>query len=768
MTTPAWQAPLNGLPGQQRANLGSAHLNQLLGAHAQTQIYAGAGVATPVHGGQNFQWHTPAANVDIDQPFTMSGTTLGRVVLPLLPAGNGADVLVTLYPDSSGAPNVSSPIAATKVPAAYLNQVAAPQGLPAGGPLATEVNNNAFLTGSVTNPAWTEPASDSGGFSTFTSYTVNGNYIISLGGRTQTGSAASLPYVFSTYYGGGGILSAPVPQPALPQGLELSAPVVCNNSTIVTIGGYTTATSSVCYTASWNPSTGVIGAWSAQTSLPTQINKAGAASYGNFIYSVGGLAGPSQTFTNAVYMNTVSNGQLGSWTSVSPIPVALSAVTCFAVNGWLIVAGGDNASFSQVNTTYYAAIHADGSLGPWLSGPNLPSVGDSNLAGFTLCQAGDLLLWIGGGVTEPVQVLAVTANGLGSYWRQSDWTNPTGITEFVVGAFSNGDGTYDIVAIDPSLPQVFATKLTPAPMVSVPLPATGLTNGATYHMVMRTVPTTSASDYVSVGLIDSSSAGSAYPVGALQSSRYSGTWTTITSGSSVPMQLYDNSVSGKVLHVWQDPDPLFKVAQSAGSLLYNSQGLLAGVLEVTAHPNVPLNANPTFTSGVSPWTAVNGTITQSSTQTHGGYPFSGLLTPTGGFTQAYAISELIPVTQTPWGAAQWVMPTGWFWTPTTWSQFDLSVFWFDQGGGFISSSDAFASLTGATWTQVTNHAQPPPTAAGAKILAILNGSPTAAQLLYMSNVPLLLTPETVGALTSAATVNYGANPWPPTGVTQLN
>ena len=767
MTTPAWSAPINGLPGNQRASLASAHLNQLLGAHAQTQIYTGVGVATPQHGGQNFQWHTPAGNVDIDQPFTMSGTTLGRVVLPLLPAGNGADVLVTLYPDSSGIPNTSSPIAATKVTAAYLAQVAATSGLTAAGPLATEANNSAFLTGGVTNPAWTEPASDSGGFSTFTSYTVNGNYIISLGGRTTLGSAASLPYVFSTYYCGGGVLSAPVPQPALPQGLELSAPVVCNNSTIVTIGGYTTATSSVCYTASWNPSTGVIGAWSQQTSLPTQINKAGAASWGSYVYSVGGLAGPSQTFTNAVYMNIVNNGQLGTWTAVNPLPVALSAVTCFAINGWLIVAGGDNSSFSQVNTTYYAAINADGSVGTWLSGPNLPSVGDSNLAGFTLAQAGDLLLWIGGGVTEPVQVLPVTANGPGPYWRQSDWVNPTGITEFVVGAFSNGDGTYDVVAIDPSLPQVAVSKLTPAPMVSVPLPATGLTNGGTYHVVVQAVPTTSASDYVSVGLIDSSSAGSAYSVSALQSSRHSGTWTTITSGSSVPMQLYDGSASGRLLHVWQDPDPMFKVAQSAGSLLYNSRGLLAGALEVTAHPGLPLNANPTFTSGVSPWTAVNGTVTQSSAQVHGGYAFSGLLTPTGGFTQAYALSELIPVTQTPYGAAQWLLVNGWFYTPTTWSAFDLSVFWFDQSGAFISSSDLNTSLTGATWTQESHYVTPPATTASARILAILNGSPTSAQLLYMSNVQLLLAPECVGALTSAATVNYGTAPWPPTGVTQL-
>ncbi|WP_042427425.1 hypothetical protein [Streptacidiphilus anmyonensis] len=766
MTTPTWSAPVNGMPGNLGASSASAHLNQFLGAHGVTPVYTGAGVATPVHGGQNFQWHTPAGNVDIDQPLTMSGTTLGRVVLPLLPAGNGADVLVTLYPDSAGSPNLSSPIAATKVSAAYLNQVAAQEGLPNGGPVATEANNNGFITGSATVVPWTEPASDSGGFSTFASFLVNGNFIISVGGRTQTGSAASLPYVFSTFYAGGGMLSQPVPQPALPQGLELAAPVVCND-TIVTIGGYATAPTAVVYTASWNSGTGVIGAWSQQTSLPTQINKGGAASYGSYVYSVGGLAGAAQTATSAVYMNSVNNGQLGNWTAVNPLPVALSALTCFAVNGWLIVAGGDTASFSAVATTYFAAIHADGTLGTWQTGPNMPAVGDSYVPGFSLCLAGDLLLWIGGGTSEPVQVLAVTANGLGPYWRQSDWVTPAGFTSFVVGAFDNGDGTYDVVAVDPSTPQVSVSKLTPAPMVSVPLPATGLTNGATYHVVVRTVPATSASDYVSIGLIDSSSAGSAYSVSALQGNRWSGTWTTITSGSSVPMQLYDGSASGRLLHLWQDPDPLFSVAQSTGSLLYNNQGLLTALLETTGNPNPPLNANPTFVTTTLPWTATGGTLTRSSAQTHGGFSFSGLLTPAGG-TQAFASTELLPVTQSPYGNSQWVMGTGWFYSPTGYSTFSLNINWFDQGQNYLSTTFNTVALTAAAWTQATTYGQVPPTAAYCSLAPTEPGTPTSSNLLYISDAFLVRTPETAGTLSSAGTVNYSpTQPWVPVGTTQL-
>jgi hypothetical protein len=220
---------------------------------------------------------------------------------------------------------------------------------------------------------------------------------------------------------------------------------------------------------------------------------------------------------------------------------------------------------------------------------------------------------------------------------------------------------------------------------------------------------------------------------------------------------------------WSDGGAATSVLVSTQN--FGSGNLLTGVCEQASMPNNALNSNPTFTSGVSPWTAVNGTLSQSNAQTQGGFAFSGLLTPTGGFAQAYAQSELIRIdagsNQVQQGAA-WFKPNGWFYSPTGWASFSLSLNWYDPNQGYLSTSSATVSLPATTWTQVTNYFAAP---AGALYVAIApteNGTPGATNLLYMSDVTVQPTPERVGALASVAQITYpaGSN-WPPTGVVQL-
>ncbi|MFC1418597.1 hypothetical protein [Streptacidiphilus cavernicola] len=61
----------------------------------------------------------------------------------------------------------------------------------------------------------------------------------------------------------------------------------------------------------------------------------------------------------------------------------------------------------------------------------------------------------------------------------------------------------------------------------------------------------------------------------------------------------------------------------------------------------------------------------------------------------------------------------------------------------------------------------PATAAYAKINILESGTPASSNLVYLSNVTLPPSPECVGAITSAATVDYAAGPWPPSSITQL-
>jgi hypothetical protein len=102
--------------------------------------------------------------------------------------------------------------------------------------------------------------------------------------------------------------------------------------------------------------------------------------------------------------------------------------------------------------------------------------------------------------------------------------------------------------------------------------------------------------------------------------------------------------------------------------------------------------------------------------------------------------------------------------------FSLSMNWYDSGQNYISTSSSTPqTLTGATWTQATNFFQPPIGAAYGQIVPTMSGTPGAANTLYMSDVLVTKTPETIGTLCSVATVNYQTGQlWPPVGVTQLN
>ena len=164
------------------------------------------------------------------------------------------------------------------------------------------------------------------------------------------------------------------------------------------------------------------------------------------------------------------------------------------------------------------------------------------------------------------------------------------------------------------------------------------------------------------------------------------------------------------------------------------------------------------------------TFAQANAQVHGGFPFSGLMTPFGTNSQAYVESNMGPlsVNYASTNAEYWYVANGWLYSPTGYSQVSLTVSWYDRSQGYIGSSSNFGSLAAGVWTNVVNYYAAPPTACYATVLAFEIGTPPATATLYLSNVALTAAPEVTGALASVAAVNYppGA-PWPPTGVTQL-
>jgi hypothetical protein len=109
MPTPTWVSGTGG------GSLASASVNQLLGTHQTQEIFEGAATVTVTTNVGTIQslLSTTAAGaitgVSYSQPFTMSGTEIDRVVLPLTVLnGIGADVTVQLYNDSAGSPGTTA------------------------------------------------------------------------------------------------------------------------------------------------------------------------------------------------------------------------------------------------------------------------------------------------------------------------------------------------------------------------------------------------------------------------------------------------------------------------------------------------------------------------------------------------------------------------------------------------------------------------------------------------------------------------------------
>lgn len=749
-------------------------------------VYHFGGFLAATDAGNHLAFVNGDNTTDYSQPFVASGTSMSRIKLPLQPNGNGADVLISLYPDNgSGSPNTSSaPLAATRLTAAYLSQVAAVNGLEnATSPLQTTQNNTYFCTGGVSvNSTWS-----GGGNFVGNSFAYDNGWAIWTGG-SATGTTNFTLVNTSQYVGGTAPMSPPINQPALTYSSNFGGLAVVGNVLVQTAGLSTQATNTAQTTvnaASWSGATGAIGSWSVQQPLPVALWQHGTAGNAatSSVYVVGGSLNNSTTPQTSVYWASVqSSGQLTQWNTATPLPTGLNLPFVACIAGWLIVCGGQatGGSLNGAGFMYYAKINSDGSLASWQSGSSMVYGMSALSQGQNQCTLTDALCIMGGSdqtgtSSNKMQVLTVTAaDGPATAWTAAtlDFTYESAWIPVSLGQ----GGQWAAIALFPGTAGVQgitrATTLQPTPFIQVPLNAT-IVNGNKYHIVIQQNQTYSEADNVQVGTIESIGGTS---LTALSSTRHSGTWTNLASGNNIPIYYYGTSqtfgVSPELWFVTQDVDPVTNVTRRWNALLYTNNGLLQGALESTEMPNLALNANPTFTTNVSNWTPTNGTFTQSNVQTHGGFPFSGLLTPTGGFALAYVQSNSFNIypgsKPTVNNLRPWLNIQGWFFSPTGWASFQVNVNWFDSHGVYISTtSGTVTNLPANTWTFSSTYAQAPLGAATASVLPTEFGTPGATNLLYCSNVFAIYSPEYGTALTSAAQVEYGSNQWPPIGVTQL-
>jgi hypothetical protein len=777
-TTPLWQSPVNGVEGDQNSVNSSSNVNQLLGTHNINTVYEGANIVTPF-GGTRFTMVVPGNSTDYAQPFTMPAgkTSIGRITIPMSSFGTGSDVSVSLCNDNgSGSPVTTSPIASATIPASWISNLGDLTGLAnSTKPLATARYNSRYATGSINSNAWAGPAGDgSGGAAQSASVFTSGNYTILAGGETSVpvGNITVVPYT------GGNTIGLGVSNPTVPKGAFWSTVVTTQDSLVFAGGNDGTGSLTQVWVAGWDPNTGAVSSWSSQASLPRPIQQASGASFGNTVYMVGGYDSTGPSVLNTVYSATVNNGQLSSWNLVSSLPIFIHSPVVAVIGNWMIVAGGSTILFgTAVNNVYYAYINPDGSLNTWNTGPSLPVAMWAYAPGWDTAITDSSVSAVGGYTTSTtytnaIQTLSVSpTDGPADQWITQQWRE-AGVE--LVASYNSGNDVW--LMINPNIPQskTYYTSLTPAPIMSIPLAATGLTPGNVYHVVFQQHRIPSPAVGTQYGFGDASP----LPFNALQSSRHGGSWSTSFLGNtwSMLLSVYDGTASGEILHTWEDPTNTGNTADSnhatrTSTFVYNHAGLLTGDLESVQKPNNPLNLNSTFTSGVANWTPTNCTFVQSNAQVHGGFSFSGLMTPNGTSATVYVESNKGPTLTDigPSNAPNWYLANGWVYSPTGYSSVSLSVNWYDSSNNFLSTSSNSVSVPAATWTYLTNYFQVPAGASQGTLVPTEGGTPSVSNVLYLSNITLAVSPEVTSYISPVSQITYpttGAM-WPPTGVVQI-
>lgn len=753
-----------GVMGSGDAMARSSSVNQLLGTHVATEIYQGNPILTPTGtGGNGWGYHLDA--YDLAQPFTLSGTSIGRVTIPLLAVGNGADLIVTLFANNAGVPG--NTIQRTRIPAAWIQELSAVNALTgpntsvileySGNPLATGEFND-FNIGATATTGWPYPTSGTGGPASGPISTYYPNYFIQMGGNNGTTFFSDVYTIqYATGSNGFGSLNAAVPQPALPAPHDGSGAAVVSvdpsngNLTLVLSGGSQVSGGgavNAVYAAAFNANTGVVSAWSTQTSLPAAFQWHSMAAWNGYVYVLAGTQG-SVTNANTVYYAQVQNGQVGAWTQTSSLPLGFGFAFAAAINGFLFICGGFNNA--PINTVYYAPINANGTLGAWQTAPPLPSAVNA-LNGLPCMTADNNGLVING--AGKIMTLGVTTNGPDIAWQYN--TVSAGGNFFAIQSKQDGDFIYYGILGTTFL----ACGVHLTPRISVPLPATGLTNGATYFISVRQQNGNPGS-YLRV--MDDFNV---FPGNPSVLKRLNGTssWVIDIANHAIPIQVFDTTQTGSLWHSYEDNGARLTTMVNATT---PDQRLL-GVCEAVVNPT-QLNINSGFEETLYPWAiGATGTLVRTNTRAYEGQ-YSAQVTPNGTSANVFFQSEYLACVP-----GQQVTVSMWVYAVNTiTNNFSATLFWYDNTITFLSESDNLVTIPAGQWTFVTNTFTAP---AGAYFLSInprQSGTPPVGNVFNVDQA-IAYDPTCGPQLASVLQYVYPStwttatpSPWPPTGTAQL-
>ena len=171
------------------------------------------------------------------------------------------------------------------------------------------------------------------------------------------------------------------------------------------------------YSAKIN-SDGTLGTWNLVSTLPEPRAKHASITYNGYLYILGGSKGGGQyggAETNIWKVKINTNGTLGSWVTLNPLPKGLSEHEAVVSKGYtFVLAGGDDVW--QQDAVYSTPINPDGSIGTWETLTSLPVRRSS----FSAVEKNGSIYFLGGAGVNPksnAYYTKVNDNGTIEQWE---------------------------------------------------------------------------------------------------------------------------------------------------------------------------------------------------------------------------------------------------------------------------------------------------------------------------------------------------------------
>ncbi len=212
-------------------------------------------------------------------------------------------------------------------------------------------------------------------------------------------------------------------QTNLPYQLASHEAIIYNDK-IYFFGGSTFIAFSGIYSTQINQD-GTLGSWELKGNLPTTLQWHNVLLQGNRIYILGGViesipAGAPNSVDTVLTTTIDSNGNLGSWQTLTPMPKRLAEGYSAIYNNKIFYVGGaerTNGVYTRNANVYSTTINGDGTISNWSTESSLPQGRD----GFNLFLVNNRLIVIGGelnGVAADAKVLSATIDNTG---HLSNW-----------------------------------------------------------------------------------------------------------------------------------------------------------------------------------------------------------------------------------------------------------------------------------------------------------------------------------------------------------